>query len=270
MPHLCAHCGEPEQVHLLEAWSDGSFMLDTCCPGLLDEATEILNEDPKTAAGWLEQLRDSDGYGFRDVIGAPLRRVIDNEAGQLVLDYQLQLAGVKWAQARDFVAVHHRHCKPPRGWKFGRAVYNGLQLIGVVTVGRPVARGYKSKPVLEVNRCCVRTDVPSALVWNACSMLYGWAAREAKKRGYQKIITYLRDDEDGTTLKAAGWYIEARLPARKRGWRKDEPIIGKTRWARVLVDHAKPSSGAVAPVSLANSAPLMKASTASAELDYAD
>ena len=45
-------------------------------------------------------------------------------------------------QAREFVAAHHRHNKPPVGWKFGIGLQLGEKLIGVATAGRPVARHY--------------------------------------------------------------------------------------------------------------------------------
>lgn len=41
-------------------------------------------------------------------------------------------------------------------------------------------------------------------------MLYAEAAREAKRRGYSRIITYILETEDGTTLKAVGWNKETK------------------------------------------------------------
>lgn len=102
-------------------------------------------------------------------------------------------------------------------------------------VGRPVARMIDAQRVLEVNRLCVRTDVPAALVWNACSMAYAWAAKQALRRGFEKIITYTLDGEPGTTLKAAGWVVEHRTKG--RSWstasrlRDDKtPTVDKLRW----------------------------------------
>lgn len=73
------------------------------------------------------------------------------------------------------------------------------QLVGVVITGRPVSRYLDDGLTLEVNRLC--TDGTR----NACSFLYGAAARVAKAMGYHKIITYILDTEDGTSLRAAGW-----------------------------------------------------------------
>ena len=65
--------------------------------------------------------------------------------------------------------------------------------------GRPVSRYLDDGLTLEVNRLC--TDGTR----NACSFLYGAAARAAKVMGYRKIITYILDPEDGGSLRAAGW-----------------------------------------------------------------
>jgi hypothetical protein len=46
---------------------------------------------------------------------------------------------------------------------------------------------------------------PRALGWNACSMLYGYACQEGRRRGFQRIITYTRPGEPGTSLLAAGF-----------------------------------------------------------------
>lgn len=52
---------------------------------------------------------------------------------------------------------------------------------------------------LEVNRLC--TDGTH----NACSMLYAAAWRAARAMGYKKLVTYILDSENGTSLRAAGW-----------------------------------------------------------------
>jgi hypothetical protein len=53
--------------------------------------------------------------------------------------------------------------------------------------------------ILEVSR--VATDGCP----NACSALYGAAARLGKALGYSRIITYILDSEVGVSLRAAGW-----------------------------------------------------------------
>ena len=66
-------------------------------------------------------------------------------------------------------------------------------------MGRPVSRYLDNGLTLEVNRLC--TDGTK----NACSMLYAAAWRAARAMGYQKIITYTLDTENGASLRAAGW-----------------------------------------------------------------
>lgn len=69
--------------------------------------------------------------------------------------------------------------------------------------------------------------------------MYGWAAREAETRGFERIVTYTRADEDGGSLRAAGWLQECCV--RGRSWntrtrvRTDRaPLIDKHRWSRAL------------------------------------
>lgn len=233
MKPVCLHCGEPERCQVVEAWGDGTFMLDTCCEGMRDAAAEYMVEDPRGSAAWLASLEDDDGDKLEELCGHQLRRVADDD-GHLLLDWKLEVRPIPQAEAKAFIREHHRHCRPPAGWRFGAGIWNGGTLVGVASVGRPVARGYDRHTVVEVNRLCVRTDVPRELVWNACSQLYGWAARKAKAKGFHRVITYLHDDEPGTSVKAAGFTLEATLPPRRRGWRNGVPICGKTRWVREL------------------------------------
>ena len=111
----------------------------------------------------------------------------------------LILKPVSLADANAFVALHHRHHKPVRGHKYSLGCFKDGQLVGVAITGRPVSRYLDDGLTLEVNRLC--TDGTR----NACSFLYGAAARAAKVMGYRKIITYILDTEDGGSLRAAGW-----------------------------------------------------------------
>lgn len=240
LSHLqCLHCGEPEVAEVLEVWSSHEFMLDTCCQGMHDAVTEFLNDDPKGAGKWLggtglnELLRGLQGYS------GGVRRVIDAD-GQLLLDWNLQVVPVKWGVAKAFVREHHAHCRPPAGWRFGAGVMNGSDLLGVVVVGRPVARMLDQQRIVEVNRLCVRRDLAPGLSWNACSLLYGWAAKEARARGFERILTYTLASEVGTTLAAAGWTPESHTkgrrwdtPSRPRG--DNTPRGDKVRWSRILL-----------------------------------
>jgi hypothetical protein len=113
----------------------------------------------------------------------------------------LEVVPVTFAQVREFIAKHHRHNKPPVSWKFGCGVMDGAQLVGVASAGRPVSRVIQTREprTVEVNRTC--TDGTR----NANSMLYGAIWRAAKALGYDRAFTYIQADEDGASLRAAGW-----------------------------------------------------------------
>lgn len=106
--------------------------------------------------------------------------------------------------ANAFVQQYHRHHKPTRGHKFSIGVSDNGALVGVAICGRPVARRLDDGYTLEVNRLC--TDGTP----NACSILYAAAYRAARAMGYNKVITYILDTENGTSLKAAGYTCEGR------------------------------------------------------------
>jgi len=135
-------------------------------------------------------------------------------------------------EAYEFVARHHRHHAPPPGCKWCTAVADGRGVIrGVAVIGRPSARSYDDGWTLEVTRTA--TDGAP----NANSHLYGAAWRQARERGYRRLITYTQRGESGTSLRAAGWRVIAERPPRK-GWscpsrpRLDRGVdgIARTLW----------------------------------------
>lgn len=111
----------------------------------------------------------------------------------------LALTPISLREANAFVERNHRHHKGVTGHKFSIGCTQDGELVGVAIMGRPVSRYLDDGLTLEVNRLCTTGTE------NACSMLYGAAARAAKAMGYQKIITYTLDTEPGTSLRAAGW-----------------------------------------------------------------
>lgn len=108
---------------------------------------------------------------------------------------------VRLDEANAFVARHHRHHKPVVGHKFSIGASLGNEIVGVVIVGRPIARMRDDGQTLEVTRLC--TDGTK----NVCSFLYGAAARAAFALGYRRIGTYILKSEPGTSLTAAGWKL---------------------------------------------------------------
>ena len=113
----------------------------------------------------------------------------------------MRLVPVTLDEANAFVAEHHRHHKPVVGHKFSLGAVRDGALVGVVIVGRPVSRHRDNGSTLEVTRLC--TDGAR----NACSFLYGAAARAAFALGYDRIGTYILKSEPGTSLTAAGWRL---------------------------------------------------------------
>lgn len=145
----------------------------------------------------------------------------------------LTLRPITLKEAKEYITTHHRHHKPPVGWKFGVAVEEDGAIVGVAVAGRPVARMIDQERTLEVMR--VATDGSK----NACSMLYGAIRRAAKALGYDRLITYTLESEPGTSLKASGWNAVKKTtggawscPSRPRN--DDHPIEPKILWEAPL------------------------------------
>ena len=144
---------------------------------------------------------------------------------------RLRLAPISFEDAADFVREHHRHHTPPVGHKFSIAAMAGGDMVGVVIVGRPVARRRDDGATLEVTRLC------TIGARNACSFLYGAAARATFALGYSRIGTYTLKREPGTSLAAAGWTLIGETPG--KSWsvpsrpRDDKhPIEPKLLWEK--------------------------------------
>lgn len=144
---------------------------------------------------------------------------------------RLALAPCDLDAANAFVSEHHRHHPPVVGHKFSLAALLLGRLVGVAIVGRPVSRMRDDGVTLEVTRLC--TDGTK----NACSFLYGAAARAAFALGYARIGTYTLPQEGGASLRGAGWKL---IGERGGGsWSRDErprvdkhPTQGKLLWER--------------------------------------
>lgn len=119
--------------------------------------------------------------------------------------------------ANDFVARLHRHHKPVVGHLFSIGAVLDGELVGVAIVGRPVARMRDDGLTAEVTRLC--TDGTR----NACSFLYGAAARAAFALGFKRIGTYILKSEDGASLRASGW----RLIGETKGGSWSRPSRGR-------------------------------------------
>jgi len=145
----------------------------------------------------------------------------------------LRLIPVTLREANEFVRLRHRHHKPVVGHKFSIGCEADGELVGVVIVGRPVSRYLDNGKTLEVTRLCTNGAK------NACSILYAAAARAASAMGYDRIITYTLESENGSSLRAAGWTCQGRAGGlRWTGKRKPEtdlyPAQMKLRYEKIL------------------------------------
>jgi hypothetical protein len=138
------------------------------------------------------------------------------------------------SEAQAFVLNFHRHSKPPLGGLFQVGASDGLRMVGVAIVGRPVARRLQDGATAEVLRCCVIDDAPKG----TCSFLYGACWRAAKALGWRRLVTYTLARESGASLRGAGWKVVAELEANRpamwqtRPGREWQPVVGqqKLRW----------------------------------------
>lgn len=115
----------------------------------------------------------------------------------------MEIRPISISKANNYVEQKHRHHSKTQGGKFAISVWNNEKLCGVAICGRPLGRFLDDGKTLEITRVC--TDGTP----NACSMLYGRCCRIAKEMGYKKIITYILESENGSSLKASNFILEA-------------------------------------------------------------
>ncbi|MDR0818464.1 MAG: hypothetical protein LBN43_02675 [Oscillospiraceae bacterium] len=151
-----------------------------------------------------------------------------------------ELCPISLKTAQQFVNEHHRHNSSPQGHKFSIGLMEGERLIGVVIVGRPIARKQDDGYTAEITRCCVLDNQR-----NASSKLYGAAIRAAKAMGYRRVITYTLPEESGASLKAVGFTLDGLTAANAKGWNmpgrprktpEKYPISSKNRWIKRLYE----------------------------------
>ena len=114
------------------------------------------------------------------------------------------------AEANAFIGSYHRHSKPVVGAKFALGCSVEGLLVGVATVGRPVARMLDDGFTAEITRVCVLDDSPKG----ACSFLYSRCWKAWSAMGGQRLVTYTLQTESGSSLRGAGWRVVGQTP----GW----------------------------------------------------
>ena len=147
-------------------------------------------------------------------------------------------------EANTYVIAHHRHSKRVLCHKFSIGLEADGDLVGVAIVALPIARGLADGFTAEVRRVCTLGHP------NACSILYSAARKTALAMGFTRIVTYIREDELGTSLKAAGWH-PVQVDRRRNHW-DDHPRpasaqerVQRVRWEAGTT--ADPPAPALAP-----------------------
>lgn len=150
----------------------------------------------------------------------------------------MKLVPITLTAAKKYVGQHHRHHKPPLSGLFALAAQKGEDVVGVIIVGRPVARKLDDGYTVEITRCC--TDGTR----NACSFLYGAAWKAARALGYQRAITFTLPEEGGASLRACGWRDAGTTPGKSwsvptRSRSDKHPLGEKVRWMVQTHDYTK-------------------------------
>lgn len=151
----------------------------------------------------------------------------------------MKLVPITLREAQRFIAEHHRHSQDPTGWKFGVGLMVDGDLVAVGVAGRPTGRGLDNGMFIEITRVCTLGTR------NACSRLYGALCRASTALGYERAYTYTLASEAGSSPAAAGFVLDAELPARGYGGgraRYETNLFGeairpeeaKIRWRRDL------------------------------------
>lgn len=157
--------------------------------------------------------------------------------GGLFGDEAIEVSICPLADAQRLVTCWHSHHGKVAGHKFSLKAHllNRLRSVeaGCAIVGRPSSRHLDDGDTLEITRLATMGGP------NVASKLLAFAAREARRRGYRRIITYTLASESGTSLKAAGYAIDAHTRggswnSRSRPRVDRHPTGPKTRWVRVL------------------------------------
>lgn len=142
----------------------------------------------------------------------------------------MKIVPITQRDAKAWIDKVHRHLDPPVGDIIRVALTSDGIIVGVGVAGRPGARGLQDGTTIEVTRVAVLEGYP-----NACSIIYGALRRAAKSLGWQRVVTYTRADEPGSSVKAAGFRLDGHVrgrdwSCRSRPRKAVKEIIDKNRW----------------------------------------
>ncbi len=137
----CLCCGDWADFGITEVHFDTrELVLHSCCEenlsGWLDTIRAWSREERS------EWVRFETAIYVRDIL-------VEGDVLRWTLDYGLHLEKVFFADAKEFIREHHRHCKAPVGWKYGSAVFNGREMVGVMTAGDRCRRSWQGRVALK-------------------------------------------------------------------------------------------------------------------------
>ena len=150
-------------------------------------------------------------------------RSLQKKSLKFASEKMLSIKPITLKSANEFVKQYHRHNLPTVGCKFAIACYDNNRLCGVAICGRPTARNADDGKTLEIYRNC--TDG----TYNACSKLYGACIRVSKEMGYEKVITYTLDSENGASVLASNFSYDGKagLPEQTGHRQKSRSVAPK-------------------------------------------
>jgi hypothetical protein len=131
--------------------------------------------------------------------------------------------------AKEWVRSVHRRLPDMTGAMWCIGLWLDDEMRGLAVVGRPCARRLDAEKrariaTLEVIRVAVVEGTP-----NGCSILYGASSRAGRAMGLDGLLTYIHNDENGASLKAANWIEDGFTDGGQ--WDRD----GRQR--QLVVDH---------------------------------
>ena len=158
---------------------------------------------------------------------------------------EYHFAPITGRQAIAWVNETHRHLPKLQGALFAVSVeWLGVR-VGVATVGNP-PRKWQGTGRVIISRCAALPDLAPVIDRRGkehsapvCSMLYGRCAEIARLMSYKEIWTYSLSEEDGRSIKAAGfefmgWSPDSSNWAVSRTGRQQAERGRKGRWRRLL------------------------------------
>lgn len=158
---------------------------------------------------------------------------------------EYRIAPITGKQALRWIEETHRHLPKLQGALFAVSVEWYGARCGVATVGNP-PRVWQGTGRAVISRVAALPDLPTIRDRHGkehaapvCTMLYRACAAACRALGYREVWSYTLKDEDGRSLRAAGfefmgWSADSSEWAVSRPGRNPIETGPKGRWRRVL------------------------------------